>query len=173
VRLSTANNLNDISKDNPDTVLRLFKKWYGKSKEADWVIKHASRTLLKQGNTELMALFGFKDDGTVKHTGFKIETPKVKNGGDLVFSFTIANTSQKPQMIRVEYAMYYLRANGSHSRKVFKISEREYAPNEAITTNRKQSFRPITTRVYYAGRHRVALVVNGKEVAEAAFELLK
>lgn len=173
VRLSVANNLNDISKDNPDIVLKLFKKWHGKSKEADWVIKHASRTLLKQGNTDLMSLFGFKDDGTAKHSKFTVDTPKVKNGGDLRFSFTICNTSKKTQMIRVEYAMYYLRANGSHSRKVFKISEREYQPGEEIATTRKQSFRPITTRVYYAGKQKVALVINGKEVAEAAFELLK
>lgn len=40
VRLSVANNLNDIAKDNPQTVIDLAKKWHGKSKEVDWVIKH-------------------------------------------------------------------------------------------------------------------------------------
>jgi 3-methyladenine DNA glycosylase AlkC len=31
VRLSVANNLNDIAKDNPGTVINLLKKWQGKS----------------------------------------------------------------------------------------------------------------------------------------------
>src|SRR5690606_35514298 len=59
VRLSVANNMNDIVKDNPQTVIELAKKWYGTSKEVDWVIKHGCRTLLKQGNPDVMALFGF------------------------------------------------------------------------------------------------------------------
>lgn len=58
VRLSVANNLNDISKDNPAIVIDLVKRWQGESKEVDWIIKHGCRTLLKQGNPEVMALFG-------------------------------------------------------------------------------------------------------------------
>ena len=49
VRLSVANNLNDIAKDNPEIVIDLAKKWKGESKEVDWIIKHGCRTLLKQG----------------------------------------------------------------------------------------------------------------------------
>lgn len=52
VRLSVANNLNDIAKDNPEIVIDLAKKWKGESKEVDWIIKHGCRTLLKQGNPE-------------------------------------------------------------------------------------------------------------------------
>ena len=48
VRLSVANNLNDIAKDNPEIVIDLAKKWKGESKEVDWIIKHGCRTLLKQ-----------------------------------------------------------------------------------------------------------------------------
>ena len=59
VRLSVANNLNDIAKDNPEIVIDLVKKWKGESKEVDWIIKHGCRTLLKQGNPEVMELFGF------------------------------------------------------------------------------------------------------------------
>ena len=47
VRLSVANNLNDIAKDNPEIVIDLAKKWKGESKEVDWIIKHGCRTLLK------------------------------------------------------------------------------------------------------------------------------
>ena len=50
VRKSVANNLNDISKDNPELAISIFKKWLGGNKETDWIVKHAARTLLKQGN---------------------------------------------------------------------------------------------------------------------------
>ena len=58
VRLSVANNLNDISKDNPQIVIALAKKWKGQSENIYWVIKHGCRTLLKQGNHEILNLFG-------------------------------------------------------------------------------------------------------------------
>jgi 3-methyladenine DNA glycosylase AlkC len=48
VRKSVANNLNDIAKDNPEVVLAIAAKWKGISKEADAIIKHGCRTLLKQ-----------------------------------------------------------------------------------------------------------------------------
>lgn len=47
VRLSVAYNLNDIVKDNPETVMELVKRWKGESEEVDWIIKHGCRTLLK------------------------------------------------------------------------------------------------------------------------------
>lgn len=74
-------------------------------------------------------------------------------------------------MIRLEYGMHYLRANGTHSKKVFKISERECKAGETIAISRKQSFRPITTRVYYPGKQKVSLIVNGTERVIADFEL--
>ena len=42
MRLSVANNLNDIAKDNPKIVIDLVKKWKGESKEVDWIINTAA-----------------------------------------------------------------------------------------------------------------------------------
>ena len=74
VRLSVANNLNDIAKDNPEIVIDLAKKWKGESKEVDWIIKHGCRTLLKQGIPEVMELFGFdsiRNNISVEDSDFK------------------------------------------------------------------------------------------------------
>lgn len=59
VRRSVANNLNDISKDNPDVALSVFRDWIGHSPETNRIVKHGCRTLLKQGVPEAMELFGF------------------------------------------------------------------------------------------------------------------
>ena len=61
VRKSVANNLNDISKEHPKLVLDICERWQGTSQNTNWIIKHACRTLLKQGNTRAMLLFGFDD----------------------------------------------------------------------------------------------------------------
>lgn len=172
VKKSVANNLNDISKDNPAIVMQIFKQWLGKNADTDWIVKHAARTLLKAGNKEAMALFGLKKDNAIVLSDMKVHTPKVAMGKDLEFSFNIENKGKSEKIIRLEYGMYYLRANGSLSKKVFKISERAYKAGESYAVKRKQSFRPITTRVYYKGAHKVSVIVNGHEEAIADFTLV-
>jgi len=173
VRRSVANNLNDIAKDNPDLVIETVKRWKGDTKETDWIVKHASRTLLKQGNPELMRLFGFGSIDDIRISSFKVHTPKVQLGDYLKFSFRLENISEGPVNIRLEYGIYYKKANGSLSRKVFKISEKGYAANSTALVERKQHFKPITTRVYHAGEHQVSIIINGVEGQKESFEFFK
>ena len=56
--------------------------------------------------------------------------------------------------------MEFLRKNGQHNTKVFKISEGVFSQNEKIIS-KKHSFRPISTRVYHKGLHRISLMING------------
>ena len=172
VRRSVANNINDIAKDNPDMVIAIAKKWKGISKETDWVIKHGSRTLLKQGHPEILKYYGLGHEG-LEVSNFKIQTPKVAIGEYLEFSFTLKNTDTKPRTVRLEYGLYYLKKNGQHNRKVFKISERELADGEVLEVKRKQSFKLISTRVFYVGAHRLSVIVNGAEKGELIFELIE
>jgi len=172
VRRSVANNLNDISKDNPKTAIKLVKQWKGKTKETDWLVKHASRTLLKQGNTEMMNLFGFGSLENIKIDHFQILTPKIKIGEALAFTFQLKNIGDLSSKIRLEYGLYYQKANGSLSRKVFTISEKEYAKNSTTTINRKQPFKIITTRKLHLGLHQLSLIINGKEFEKIDFELV-
>lgn len=170
VRRSVANSINDIAKDNPEIVLQLAAKWKGISKETDAIIKHGSRTLLKQGHTEILKHYGLEGH-KIELAQFKITTPKVKIGGNLDFSFSITNNHTAGQTVRLEYALYYKRQNGVPSKKVFKISERIYAPNEQASIQRKQSFKLITTRKFYAGPHQLSIIVNGQEKEIRQFEL--
>ncbi len=172
VRRSVANNLNDISKDHPAVVSGLAKKWFGKDKEIDWLVKHACRTLLKQGNQEVMKLFGFGDIGKIKIENFQILTPKVKIGEALKFSFQLKNTSSTSTKLRLEYGLYYQKQNGSLSKTVFKISEKVYPEKSTTTINRKQSFRVITTRKLHRGLHQVSIIINGHEFEKYDFELI-
>ena len=170
VRRSVANNLNDIAKDHPEKVLEIAKKWKGISKETDAIVKHGSRTLLKQGHPEILKIYGLESKN-IGVNDFEILTPKVKIGESLEFSFTIKNNDDLVQTVRLEYGVYYKKSKGYLAKKVFKISEKAYLPNESIKIVRKQSFKIITTRVFYAGNHQLSVIVNGEEKCIKDFEI--
>ncbi|NBL64167.1 DNA alkylation repair protein [Flavobacterium sp. NST-5] len=170
VRRSVANNLNDIAKDNPQITLAIAKKWLGKTKETDALVKHGCRTLLKQGHPEVLSQYGLLSEKIlVEH--FIIETPKVSIPDAVIFSFSVKNNYETTQTIRLEYAIYFNKANGQLSKKVFKISERNYAPNQLEQVVKKHSFKIITTRKYYSGLHKVSVIVNGSEKVQGTFIL--
>jgi 3-methyladenine DNA glycosylase AlkC len=170
VRRSVANNLNDIAKDHPEWVIALAKKWKGGSKETDAIIKHGSRTLLKKGHAKILQLYGLKSS-LVHVSALKITTPAVKIGEQLQFSFLLSNGDSKKQIIRLEYGLYYRKSNGQLTKKVFKISEKSYDPGAKMAVLRKQSFKKITTRVFYPGKHQLSIIVNGEEKAVKAFNV--
>lgn len=172
VRRSVANNLNDIAKDHPHIVLDIARKWKGHSPQTDAIVKHGSRTLLKQGHPEILDHYGLSAAG-LKFSNFRLHTPVVRIGQTLEFSFTIANENSGGKITRLEYAVYYRKQNGQLSKKVFKISEREYLPGQKENIRRNQKFVIITTRTFYPGQHKIAVIVNGAEQKAASFELVK
>lgn len=171
VRRSVANNLNDISKDHPALVTQIAQQWKGISKETDTIIKHACRTLLKQAHPEMLQYYGIGDSAHIRLSVLKINTPQVKIGNSLEFSFSVKNGESIAKTVRLEYAIYYRKKNGQLSRKVFKISERSYRAGEKAQVLRRQSFKNITTRKFYAGKHKVAVIINGQEGKSGWFEL--
>ncbi len=159
VRKSVANNLNDVAKDHPDRVLETAKRWYGSSKETDWIVKHGCRTLLKQGVPEALALFGLAGAELVAAEGFALASAVVPIGGTLAFSFAV--TAAADTRVRLEYAVDYQKAGGRRSRKVFQLSELAMKKNERRAYTRTHSFADASTRRHYPGPHAVTLIVNG------------
>lgn len=82
------------------------------------------------------------------------------------------NNNNKKTKIRLEYAIYYQKANGTLTKKVHKISEKEYEANSTTQIIRKHSFRVVTTRIFYPGLHQVAVIINGNEFEKHNFELI-
>ena len=171
VRRSVANSLNDISKIRPELTKSLARKWMGKNKNTDWIVKHACRTLLKKGDREVMALFGFKALKKIEISDFKIHPSQIKIGDKLFFSFQVNNHDLAPGKIRLEYAVYFRKANSKLSKKIFFISENEYPGKSATIINKEQAFKILTTRKLYPGLHGLSIIVNGKEFARLDFQL--
>lgn len=171
VRKSVANNLNDISKTHPELVSKLAKDWYGKNKDTDWIVKHGCRTLLKKGNREVLAIFGYQDANCVEVHDFMLDTTSVAMGEELLFSFYIL--ADEATKVRLEYAIDYVKASGKRSKKIFQISELSLNKNEKKFYSKKHSFADLTTRKHYLGRHTITLIVNGVERCNEDFALTK
>lgn len=171
VRRSVANNLNDISKDHPAVVLDILKKWKGHSTQTDYLLKHAARTLLKSGNTEALKVFAMQAEHKSSVQNFHIQNPKIQIGDTLYFSFYFTNKEKQAQRFRLEYAVFYVKANHTLTKKVFQITEIRFAPGKAILVKKQQHFADITTRKHYPGEHILAILVNGKEKTRQTFIL--
>lgn len=168
VRKSVANNLNDISKDNPELVIDFVKNNLGSSKELDWICKHASRTLLKKGDKQILDLFDFSKSHHINITDFCYDK-NVNVDESLTFSFEI-NSDEIIGNVRLEYVIYYLKSNNIHNKKVFMISQNEIKSSSKKFT-KKQSFKNMTTRKHYLGKHFIAILINGVEVLKEEFYL--
>jgi len=169
VRKSVANNLNDISKTHPDLVVKLAKDWYGKSELTDWIVKHGCRTLLKKGNRDALAIFGFDDANAIEVSDFILDRTSTSIGADITFSFKVL--VKKETKVRLEYGVDYVKANGKRNRKVFKISELTVGENQKKLYTRRHSFENLSTRTHYPGTHSVTLIINGAEHGTLDFEL--
>ncbi len=185
VRRSVANNLNDISKDNPDVVLNWAHKWQGENDNTDRLLKHACRSLLKQGDANTMVLFGFATPENITISEFKVQS-EVTLGNSLAFSFLLKRVTARSDHIdssdggmnqagigrcRIEFAIHFVKASGHLSRKVFKISESNETKNEKRVT-KNFSFKAISTRKYYTGKHQLTLIINGVDLANKDFDLI-
>jgi len=171
VRKSVANSLNDISKTHPQLVLDIAERWMGNSEERDRLVKHACRTLLKAGNSRALLLMGFGDPVNISAQDLILEPETLRIGDDSMFSFVLQVGSARASKIRLEYTVYYVKARGQLSPKVFQIREACFEPGEHRIA-RTHSFLERSTRKHYPGVHELAIKVNGVEKARASFDLL-
>ena len=171
VRRSVANNLNDIAKDHPNLVGDIASNWLvSASPEREKLIKHACRTLLKQGHSHTLKAFGYHHP-KLHPVDLNIHTPTVPLGGYLDFSIELQSNAKTTQTLMIDFIIHHQKANGKTSPKVFKWKTCTLAPNTSLSASKKHPLKKITTRVYYPGCHYLELLVNGSIVAKATFDL--
>lgn len=173
VRRSVANHLNDIAKDHPDLVVATLRRWQ-KSRHpgTQWLVKHALRTLLKQGHPEALALLGYPTGAKVGLAKLTVSPRRIRTGEAITFSFTLVSRADRPQPLMIDYVLHYRKASGRTSPKVFKLTTRTLPARGRTTVEKRHSFRPIGIRPYYPGGHALEIQVNGRSLGRVAFRLL-
>jgi 3-methyladenine DNA glycosylase AlkC len=171
VRRSVANHLNDIAKYHPALVTAWVERFLPHAPPARVaLLRHASRTLIKQGNQRLLTAWG-RGTALCGTAALTITPRRMLLGGHVTLTATLTSSSRAPQPLTVDYVVHHVRADGRTSPKVFKGWSARLGAGETVTLEKRHVVKPITTRRYYAGRHRVELQVNGQVVAEAHFTL--
>lgn len=172
VRRSVANNLNDISRDHPDIAIQVATRWLREDRVGCFdTVRHGLRTLIKKGDKRALKLLGFDHAVPVSAKAFKIEARDYRVGDALSFSVTLHNDGKKAATLSVDYAIHWRNARGGNTPKVFKLAKPKLKAGESVTLTKRHSLKPITTRRYYAGAHKIEVLVNGESLAEAAFNL--
>jgi len=172
VRRSVANNLNDIAKDHPDLVIDICAKWLkGATKERRWLVERATRSLVKDAHPRVWALLGFAKSPQVSVESFRLMPKKLKLGGNISFSFDLVSQGRSAQRLAIDYAIHFVKANGSTRPKVFKLKVLTLKAGQSLALQKKQSIKAISTRKFYPGKHKVELLINGKSSGTVSFDL--
>ncbi len=174
VRRSVANNLNDIAKDHPNRVVATLKRWRTiPNPGTQWIVKHALRTLLKQGHPAALGLLGYSGEVRVAIGSLSLRPVRIAIGNTLLIRFTLRSTARKSQRVMIDYVVHHVKANGRTTPKVFKLTTRVLGPAESCAIAKRHSFKPIGIRPYYPGRHAVEIQVNGRRLAKKTFTLAR
>jgi 3-methyladenine DNA glycosylase AlkC len=172
VRKSVANNLNDISKDNPEVVLDVLRRWQQDStEELDWITRHALRTLIKAGHPGALELLGYPIEPAIAVHNLTVEPEAIPIGGEITLSFDVESLGDEPQNLVIDYVVYSVKADGRLTPKVWKLTKRILQPGEVARIARVHSFAPVTTRTYYPGEHAIEPKINGVLFGRASFTL--
>lgn len=171
VRKSVANHLNDFSKDHPAYMIDVLRSWDRKHPHTAWIAKHASRTLIKSGNVDALALFNFDSKAKVRVDDLTISPVRLKLGDTLELNFTVTSKAAHSQQLVIDHAIHYRKANGGTSRKVFKLKEVEIGGRSSLNITKRQRIVDFSTRKHHAGQHLVEVLVNGRVTATASFSL--
>jgi len=172
VRKSVPNHLNDIAHRHPQWVLATAQRWLVDAPLArQRLVKHALRNLLKQACPEALALYQLQPP-LLLQSELAISDVVLPMGGDLFASLILHGEVGMEQQLRIDLVVHYRKANGSLQPKVFRWCDLRLGSGERRKIRRKLSFRPMTTRVHYPGRHRVEVHINGKMMSAQEFCLV-
>ncbi|MDZ7592091.1 MAG: DNA alkylation repair protein [Rubrivivax sp.] len=172
VRRSVANHLNDIAKDHPQVVADwLLTHLPGAPAPRRALLRHASRTLVKQGHPGVMTAWGL-GAALRGEAALTLAPRRVTLGGAITFTLHLRSSSKRAQKLAVDYAVHHVKADGSRTPKVFKGWTIDLPAHGETTLVKHHVLRPVTTRRYHAGEHGLVVQVNGRPVAEGSFTLL-
>lgn len=176
VRKSIANHLNDIAKDHPDVVVQTLARWKKEAgvehlEKIDWIIHRALRTLIKNGHAGAFKLIGVSNKPEISLNGLKLSPASIKLGQRLEFRFQLKSKAKCRQKLVIDYVIHFVKANGTTAPKVFKMKTIELEAGAVLNVVKAHHIKPITTRVYYPGRHAVEIQINGVSMGKTPWTL--
>lgn len=172
VRRSVANNINDIAKDNPEIAVTTLKRWKkNPSSDVQWLVSHASRSLVKSGNKDVLGIFGVSSEIEIELKVFSIAKKKYRINDTIEIQFEIESKAKKEESLIINYVIHFVKSNGKTKEKVFKLKKSSIKPRELIPISKKHKLINTSGRTHFPGRHMIELQINGKRYGKVEFNL--
>ena len=172
VRRSVANHLNDIGKDHPERLLGIAARWLDPAPAPRVaLVRHALRSLIKQTHPQALALLGHGQLSALQVQSSQVEPQRPRIGGSVRLRVVLHNPSTELATALVDWRVHYTKADGRSSPKVFKGSTVHVPPGAQQVLEKTWSLRQMSTRTHHAGRHAVAVLINGQAHDVGAFDL--
>ncbi len=174
VTRSVANHLNDITKQEPDTVLARLAAWVDQGvqeeKELLWMRKHALRGLVKAGHADALLHLGYRADVAVNLSDFAV-TPSTLARGEAA-DITFALMAEQDAPLIIDYIIDFVKANGRTAPKVFKLKVVDAQAGKLLKIKKRHVFKAnATTFTLHAGAHQLRIQVNGRLIGSIPFHL--
>jgi 3-methyladenine DNA glycosylase AlkC len=174
VRRSVANHLNDIGKDHPELLVETAERWQqGASPERTWIVRHALRSAVKRCEPGALRLLGYEKKTRLSVENASVSPERALCGDAVVLSFELANNGEAAERVMVDFRIFFVKANGRVSPKVFKLKVLEVPAGGRVLLQKKVSLAEMTTRKHYPGVHRIELLLNGEAREVGAFEIYR
>ncbi len=174
VRRSVANHLNDIGKDHPELLTRLARQWLDDAPvpaTRQSLLRHALRTAIKRGDTQALALFGHGQVSPLQIQSASISPSNARIGEIVTLRCQLHNPSAQATRALADWRVFYVKANGTLSPKVFKGATLQVEAYSSVVIEKTLSLRQMSTRTHHPGRHTIEIALNGHVHPVGHFDL--
>lgn len=174
VRRSVANHLNDIGKDHPELLNQLARQWLDDAPvpaTRQSLLRHALRTAIKRGDAQALALFGHGQVSPLRVHSASISPSTARIGESVTVRCQLHNPSARAARALADWRVFYVKANGKLSPKVFKGTTVQVEAHDSVWIEKTLSLRQMSTRTHHPGRHTVEIALNGHPYPVGHFDL--
>ena len=137
-----------------------------------YIVRHATRTLVKVGHRYTLALLGIDPDRSITVVDVAIPS-RVILGGQLDISVTL-HAADATEAV-VDYVLAFAgRPGRPGGRKVYKLKRLTVPAGQTVTVGKSHPLRAgMTTRTIHPGAHEIEVLVNGTPRARRRFAIME
>lgn len=168
VRKAVANNLNDISKDNPEMLCDWIAQWSkGKTgAERQWIVQRALRTLIRSGHSRAQELLGFGNADAVEIIWRKGTPGEILINQSIPFDFRLTNASSQNHKLRLQLVMTGPGKGKQLRISKYRLGELEIAPKTTVTLSKRIQFAHKNFVPKLPGNYRLQVLAGAKPIGD-------
>jgi 3-methyladenine DNA glycosylase AlkC len=168
VRKAVANNLNDVSRDNPRVVLGWAREWLTPeaSSERQWILSRALRTLVNEGDPGALEILGYAPPSALKVV-WQDSTPERAEINQLLpFDFEISNPTNSEAFVILLLHMDEPGKGRGRRRSRYQIWKGQLPAGGSKRVGKRIHFIDKSTQRKEPGTYHLSVTVNGQELEE-------